>query len=368
MELERNKNAQCGSRLATLREALSQTIRGINPESVLAYLTGSTSNTSMKGLQTMIETHAFGNFVPLNAKYLILGSFTGRQAVKGNPAYDDSYDWFYGTKRNQFWPILEEVYGIELRDKLSKQELLTKLGIAMADIIYQCERKEGNNSDVNLVNKVYNKKAIAEILDNNQIDKIFFTSRDVEKSFKKFFKYIIDRHAAIELITLPSPSPRYVLIKKEQKISRYKVLFPKVYNLRSYTHGGQHKKKQFKWHLDPGHMQLIIVNENDRTLTYPLEDIKEILETLSIKFSTRYFPLANNVAFLGKGTERDGLGKIILDTFPGDITRAQGASYLGVVLEEWKYLDWNGQQRGIEWRFIDNDFTVQTLRSRLSKK
>ena len=84
----------------------------------------------------MIETHAFGNFIPLNAKYLILGSFTGRQAVKGNSATDDSYDWFYATKRNQFWPILEEVYGIELRNKLSRQELFTKLGIAMADIIY----------------------------------------------------------------------------------------------------------------------------------------------------------------------------------------------------------------------------------------
>ena len=112
----------------------------------------------------MIETHAFGNFVPLNAKYLILGSFTGRQAVKGNIATDDSYDWFYGTRRNQFWPILEKVYGIELRNKLDKQELLNKLGIAMADIIYQCERKQGTNLDSNLINIVYNTEAIPEIV------------------------------------------------------------------------------------------------------------------------------------------------------------------------------------------------------------
>src|SRR5689334_8890865 len=120
----------------------------------------------------MIETHAFGNFVPLNAKYLILGSFTGRQAVKGTVATDDAYDWFYGTKRNQFWSILEGVYGIELRNKRSKQELFTRLGIAMADIIYQCERKEGNNLDSNLVNIVYNVDAIAEILETHQIEKI----------------------------------------------------------------------------------------------------------------------------------------------------------------------------------------------------
>ena len=82
----------------------------------------------------MVETHAFGNLVPSRAEYLILGSFTGRQAVKGTAATYDAYDWFYGTKRNQFWPILADVYGIELRNKRSKQELFTELGIAMAAI------------------------------------------------------------------------------------------------------------------------------------------------------------------------------------------------------------------------------------------
>jgi G:T/U-mismatch repair DNA glycosylase len=34
----------------------------------------------------MLETHAFGNFVPPSARFLILGSFTGKQAVKGDSA------------------------------------------------------------------------------------------------------------------------------------------------------------------------------------------------------------------------------------------------------------------------------------------
>jgi len=147
--------------------------------------------------------------------------------VKGNTAFDDSYDWFYATKRNQFWPILEEVYGIELRNKLSRQELFVKLGIAMADIIYQCERKEGTNLDNNLVNIVDN-EVITKILDSNQIDKIFFSSRFVEKRFKKVFKDIVNRHPIIELIPLPSPSPRYTKMSKEQKIRRYKELLPKL--------------------------------------------------------------------------------------------------------------------------------------------
>jgi len=176
----------------------------------------------------MIETHAFGNFVPRNAKYLILGSFTGRQAVKGSTATDDDYDWFYGTKRNQFWSILEGVYGIELRNKHSKQELFAKLGIAMADIISQCERKEGNNLDTNLVNIVYNIEAITEILETHQIENILFSSRFVEDRFRKLFKDIINRYPSIHLVTLPSPSPRYAQMSKEQKIQRYRELLPRL--------------------------------------------------------------------------------------------------------------------------------------------
>lgn len=175
----------------------------------------------------MIETHAFGNFVPENSRYLILGSFPVKQAVKGRDAYDESYDWFYSVKRNQFWPIFEKVYGVELKDKQSKQKLFSNLGIAIADIILKCERARGSNLDVNLTKFVYNIDAITKILNENKIKKIFFTSRFVEKRFKKVFKEIIKNNPEIELITLPSPSPRYVLINREQKITEYKKLLPK---------------------------------------------------------------------------------------------------------------------------------------------
>lgn len=180
----------------------------------------------------MIETHPFGNFIPSKPKYLILGSFTGRQAVKGTQETVDSYDWFYGTKRNQFWSILEGVYGIELNTKTDKQCLLSNLGIAMADIIYQCERKDGNNLDSNLTKIIYNEAAISEIIKNNDIKKTFFTSRFVELKYKLKFTQIIEDFPTIQLITLPSPSPRYALLSKDEKITKYKELLPKENSLR----------------------------------------------------------------------------------------------------------------------------------------
>ncbi len=173
-----------------------------------------------------MEPHPFGNFVPQNAHCIILGSFTVRQAIKGDVAYDPSCDWFYATKRNQFWPILEAVYELELKDTASRKKLFTDLGVAVADIICQCERKKRNNLDTNLTNFVYNTKAIAKILDKYPIDKILFSSRFVEKKFKQIFKEIIIRHPNIELVTLPSPSPRYAAMKLNEKIERYKELLP----------------------------------------------------------------------------------------------------------------------------------------------
>lgn len=170
----------------------------------------------------MIETHPFKVFAPPNAKYLVLGSFT---AVKNDG--DVSYDWYYGSRRNQFWPILEKVYNLKLDSKKVKQKLFSNLSIAIADIIYQCERKNGNSLDSNLVNFTYNTPAIKKLLKKNPVKKIFFSSRFVEKEFKKHLEEIMDEFPEIELVILPSPSPRYAAMTKEEKIKRYSQIFPK---------------------------------------------------------------------------------------------------------------------------------------------
>ncbi len=170
----------------------------------------------------MIETHPLGNFIPKNIKYLLLGSFTAR-GMDNDPAYD----WYYGSKRNQLWRIIEQVYNVELLNKKSKIDLFTKLGIGVADIIYQCERRDDNSLDANLINIVYNPK-LENILNANKIQKIFFSSRYVEKLFKKYFKSLVLKHTEIELITLPSPSPRYALMTKEEKIKKYREVLPQL--------------------------------------------------------------------------------------------------------------------------------------------
>ena len=174
----------------------------------------------------MIEVHPFGSFVPSNSRYLILGSFTTKEAYNGQ---QEKYVWFYSNGgRNNFWPILEVIYGVNLKTRDEMQGLLTSLSTALADIVLQCERKKKSNLDVNLTNIIYAVDDITRIIADNPIEKIFFTSRFVENRFRRVFKDLLKEYLKIELITLPSPSPRYVLMTKDQKIKRYKELLPKL--------------------------------------------------------------------------------------------------------------------------------------------
>lgn len=171
------------------------------------------------------EKHPFGNFVPSKSRYLLLGSFTARQAVEGKEK--SSYDWFYGTKRNQFWPIIEEVYGLQLPTKTERQDLFTRLGMAVTDIILECERRANNNSDLSLKNIVFNTEAIHRIVRENQIEAIYFTSRFVEELFRREFRDHFKRFSQMRLVTLPSPSPRYAKMTRQMKVLRYKELLPR---------------------------------------------------------------------------------------------------------------------------------------------
>ena len=124
--------------------------------------------------------------------------------------------------------MLENVFGVELKTKNSKQALFSELHMAITDIISECERSENTNADNNLVNIVYNTEAIANILGRNKIKAIFFSSRMAEKLFKKNFKDLMLKYSGINLVTLPSPSPRYAAMTKQEKIRLYKELLPKL--------------------------------------------------------------------------------------------------------------------------------------------
>ncbi|MEI6059780.1 MAG: DNA-deoxyinosine glycosylase [Bacteroidota bacterium] len=165
-----------------------------------------------------MEYHPFEPFVSEVSSVLILGSFPGKESTQ--QLRKD--DWFYNSKRNQFWKILEMVYKQELSTSAAKKILFTNNRIAVTDIIVSCERRDNSNSDQNLTNKEYNWQCISSILAGNAISRILFTSKSVYREFIHHFDFPKD----IRLIVLPSPSPRYARLSLVQKSEIYKKYMP----------------------------------------------------------------------------------------------------------------------------------------------
>ena len=166
-----------------------------------------------------VETHPFTPFTPPGMKYLIVGSFPGKGQTKVEVSTNQ---WFYNARRNTFWKILESVYTLSLEDKKSKQLLFTKTKMGIADIILKASRRDNTNSDSNLNIIELNDKAIKNILEANSIITIFFTSKFVERLFKKVFPQVSNT------IVLPSPSPRFARMTLQEKISIYKKHLPSL--------------------------------------------------------------------------------------------------------------------------------------------
>ena len=129
----------------------------------------------------------------------------------------------------------------------------------------------------------------------------------------------------------------------------------------STTHGG--KAKEFDWFFQSD--QLVIKTKDRKTHQYSLQEVIDVLSALRSKFGHDWYPLANNIQKMYEQTERPGLGSTIYALRPGDTYHAQGASYLGVALEEAHILEWNGRMKGIEWRIVAGSLEGESIRHAL---
>lgn len=115
----------------------------------------------------------------------------------------------------------------------------------------------------------------------------------------------------------------------------------------SHTRGGA-KAVSFDWQLSA---TLEIFKTSEPTYrNYTRADLIQACRWLFNLFGRDWFPLADDVKKLGNGTEKNGLGVALYTIYP-NTAYGQGASYVGVILEELGLLEWNGAIRGICWRF-----------------
>ena len=115
------------------------------------------------------------------------------------------------------------------------------------------------------------------------------------------------------------------------------------------TRGGPTKGKCFRWYWDGKTLHIHRENPKRQQDEFPRAELEKILEDLEGQFHSGWFPLANNVEKMPKGTEKPGFGMTIFKIRRVTM-HAQASSYLGVVFEQIGLATWNGKCRGIEWR------------------
>ncbi|MDR0747542.1 MAG: hypothetical protein LBE89_06605 [Helicobacteraceae bacterium] len=93
--------------------------------------------------------------------------------------------WFYGSRRNRFWRVMEELSGERFESEDSLKRFSQKRSIGFVDIIKRCDRAKPSASDGDLRN--IELIDIASIINENINDeiRIFFTSHQAAKWFNK---------------------------------------------------------------------------------------------------------------------------------------------------------------------------------------
>jgi double-stranded uracil-DNA glycosylase len=154
--------------------------------------------------------HPFDPIADSASKVLVLGSFP---SIK---SFENAF--YYAHPRNQFWPIMEALFGVSLPDRGCRRRFALEHGIALWDTYASLVRAENNSSDANLTALRPNDLP-AFLAEHPGIRHIFCTGRKAYDGCRKHFPDL-----GIPCTLLPSTSPAYAAMSFERKLAAYGVL------------------------------------------------------------------------------------------------------------------------------------------------
>jgi len=187
------------------------------------------------------DSHPFEAFIPPKSKAIIIGTIPPHRFCLPNKSLKGAdVDFYYGSTDNDFWRLVKKVSSHDFEiNKEGIKEHLTMCGIAVADTIKSCFRKNNSASDSDLYEIEFND--IGRILDENpSIKTLVYTSEMVKKHINQIFKayhcYISkqDRKCCklkvgskeYSCFILYSPSPQALRgIEEAKRLEQYRQIF-----------------------------------------------------------------------------------------------------------------------------------------------
>jgi len=170
----------------------------------------------------MTTLTGFEPVIKKNCRVLVLGSMPGVASLQKHQ--------YYAHPRNAFWPIMEELFAIELgREYEERCAILSSKGVGVWDILKSCKRTgsldsniETNTEQVNDFDRL--------ISDYSSIRGVFFNGGTAERLYEKYIiSSALIQSRNLQYHRLPSTSPAYASISYQEKLAQWRKVLDSLY-------------------------------------------------------------------------------------------------------------------------------------------
>ncbi|KXN98450.1 DNA glycosylase [Aequorivita aquimaris] len=136
--------------------------------------------------------HPYPPFIPENATKLIVGTLPPPRFTTGELKEGD-VDFCYGSRDGQLWPILDKIFGLDLKFETTaeaieqREHFLIKRGIGICDMVASARREKIDASDIGML-EVELRNLVAVLQQNPKIDTLLFTGGNSKNGPEYFFR------------------------------------------------------------------------------------------------------------------------------------------------------------------------------------
>jgi G:T/U-mismatch repair DNA glycosylase len=189
----------------------------------------------------MKSDHPFEPFLPEGASKLIIGTIPPPRFCRvPNELYDGDVNFYYGSRDNYFWPLLEDIFQTNFEYKNNdyaieqRKKFLQNLNIGITDIINSCIHSDNSAKDDQL-NEIIHKDLRSLLIKHATIDTLIYTSEFVKRQINSYFK---------TYHSISQNDSKQQVVKIEGKLYRVKILYsPSPLGLMNLGENGSEKRK-----------------------------------------------------------------------------------------------------------------------------
>ena len=155
--------------------------------------------------------HPYPPFIPKNATKLIVGTIPPPRFSTGT-LFDDDVDFCYGSKYGLLWPILNQIYDLNLIFKNTQEAIeqrklfLNKYHIGICDMVNHCQREKMDASDLGM-QQINLRNILSYIKRHKSISKILFMGGNSKNGPEFLFRTQL-RVKGLNLHTVTSDRPK----------------------------------------------------------------------------------------------------------------------------------------------------------------